>query len=141
MREFLRTTPAGFAPEHVFVCESRYNSRSKTIQKIKQFPKIVFSPELVARKHILELRSLPKERVSVALRTETDNAAGAGAATAAEDAIDNRSVRVAGSEGPDAKGCDYFRLIYLDGIPFSLGDFVYLRSESVEPFVARVERM
>jgi len=146
IREYVRFTPVGFSEDRVFVCESRYNSKSKTIQRIKQVPQPTYSPELELRPEPLDARSLPRVKSIGSSSSSSGRDAGAAgmsgpdatvaASAAASLSIDHRSVKKAsGGELEPSKvkaGCIMYELVYLDGIPFQQGDFVYLKSDDGE---------
>jgi hypothetical protein len=37
--------------------------------------------------------------------------------------------------------CTYFDVLHFQGAAYTVGNFVYLRSQGVEPFIAQIERL
>lgn len=122
----------------VYVCESRYNTKAKAFSKIKNFnTRESAEPDLIPRTETLDSRSLPKVKSIFA----EDPAAQAAAAAATPEVDASVNVLFEGEVEHREPGATYYSLFYLDHLPLSLGDVVFLRSDNEDPFQARIETM
>eukprot|EP00051_Salpingoeca_urceolata_P001842 m.44552 g.44552 ORF g.44552 m.44552 type:complete len:1812 (+) comp11717_c0_seq1:111-5546(+) len=133
VRDYLKTEAEGFDEKDVYICESRYSTRGKSIQKIKLWQKPEFDFALKPRLEPLVLAALPK--VKSVFYQEPEEPV---------EEQDARNVqREAESDVEDAGDDDdvtHYALYYSDGVPYRLGDCVYVASaEDVEPHIARIE--
>lgn len=134
-RDFVKSEPKGIAPEHHFICESRYNTKAKSIQRIKSWQGPARVPEMVSREPPLDLRSIPRVKSVFADVPEDESVLLA--------KHDVRNIHLKESEDTESRedGCLYFKLYHLDDRPIQIGDFVEVFSHEWLPYICRVQRM
>ncbi|XP_066520452.1 polybromo 1, like [Hoplias malabaricus] len=139
VKDFFKLQPEGYKPEDVFVCESRYNTRSKTFKKIKMWAMPSSSIKLVPRDVPLPVVRVASMFVSAANRDQgkmADIADGVGGFIEKE--REDVSVEMANGE----PGCQYYEQLSYNNMWLKVGDCVYIRSHGlVRPRIGRIEKM
>uniref|UniRef100_A0A8C5H8V9 Protein polybromo-1 n=1 Tax=Gouania willdenowi TaxID=441366 RepID=A0A8C5H8V9_GOUWI len=136
VKDYFKMQPAGFNPEDVYVCESRYTARIKAFKKIKIWPmpdsKIKLFPRDVP---------LPVVRVaSMFVNSEQDkpNLSYADSGSFVEKEREDVPMELSGAE----PGYQYYEQLRYNNIWFKVGDCVYIQSPGLsKPRVARMEKL
>ncbi|XP_043236297.1 protein polybromo-1-like isoform X4 [Amphibalanus amphitrite] len=138
VKDYFRLQPEGYAEQDVYVCESRYSSKSKTFKKIKMYPfsappetlrerEVPLEPRRVmsvfkkrVEKHKEELAELEECEMKIRTR-EVPNVE-----------IDNRSAM---------DGNTYYEQLNTGMLVLKTGDCVYVKSEHSKQVIAQVDTM
>ncbi|KAF0306244.1 Protein polybromo-1 [Amphibalanus amphitrite] len=138
VKDYFRLQPEGYAEQDVYVCESRYSSKSKTFKKIKMYPfsappetlrerEVPLEPRRVmsvfkkrVEKHKEELAELEECEMKIRSR-EVPNVE-----------IDNRSAM---------DGNTYYEQLNTGMLVLKTGDCVYVKSEHSKQVIAQVDTM
>ncbi|XP_066935067.1 protein polybromo-1-like isoform X2 [Clytia hemisphaerica] len=146
VREFPKLKPKGFDDEDVFVCESRYNGRTKTFKKLKTFPPAASHIELIERETPLEIK-----RVSSVFNntspTETNDSQ-----ETKKDVTSSIDIDLQSTEGykysketnciiEATEGKTFYEKYVTDTDVFKLGDGVYVQSDEGYRRLAKIEKI
>ncbi|KAF4079056.1 hypothetical protein AMELA_G00188770 [Ameiurus melas] len=140
VKDFFKLQPDGFKPEDVFVCESRYTTRTKAFKKIKMWTIPPSSVKLIPRDVPLPVIRVASMFVSAANRDQdkmmADTADDRGSLIEKErEAV---PVEVANCE----PGCQYYEQLCYNNMWLKVGDCVYIRSHGlIRPRIGRIEKM
>ncbi|XP_012684837.2 polybromo 1, like isoform X5 [Clupea harengus] len=140
VKDYFKLHPDGFRPEDVFVCESRYTTKTKSFKKIKLWTMPASSKRLVPRDVPLPVVRVASMFVSASKRDQeklaetVENGVGGFIEKERED------VSV---EAPNGEpGCQYYDQLHYNNLWLKVGDCVFVRSHGlVRPRVGRIEKM
>uniref|UniRef100_A0A8B9JZJ6 Protein polybromo-1 n=1 Tax=Astyanax mexicanus TaxID=7994 RepID=A0A8B9JZJ6_ASTMX len=140
VKDYFKLQPEGFKSEDVFVCESRYTTRTKTFKKIKMFSMPSSSVKLVTRDVPLPVVRVVSMFVSAAKRDQekmTNVAVGS-----QEGFIDKEREDVPVEVANGEPGCSYYEQLSYNNMWLKIGDCVYIQSQGMErPRIGRIEKM
>lgn len=135
IKDYLKYQVEGMTEKDVYVCESRYNSKTRSFKKIKNWPAVKPTVKLVQRATPLE----PKRIMSV-FKERVEKHKGELAELQLQEALvekekPNVPLMVVGGE----EGCSYYEQYntVCSGV-VKTGDFVYLVSESDRPPIVHI---
>lgn len=140
VKDYFKLQPEGLKPEDVFVCESRYTTRTKAFKKIKMWTIPPSSVKLIPRDVPLPVVRVVSMFVSAANcdqdKMMADTADDHGSFIEKErEAV---PVEVANSE----PGCQYYEQLCYNNMWLKVGDCVYIRSHGlIQPRIGRIEKM
>ncbi|EDQ85398.1 uncharacterized protein MONBRDRAFT_34273 [Monosiga brevicollis MX1] len=131
IRDYLRFEPADIPEKDVFVCESRYNAKTRQIKPVKQWQ---------APKHELATKRRAQTLLAHAIPRVKSVYATADMLSGMPMLSDARN-KVATDVQPPAKlkGYKFFSVYYMDNRPLCPGDYVYFKSEDDQPHLARID--
>ncbi|XP_062400616.1 polybromo 1, like isoform X4 [Sardina pilchardus] len=140
VKDYFKLQPEGFRPEDVFVCESRYTTKTKSFKKIKMWTMPASSVRMVPRDVPLPVVRVASMFVSASKRdneklTETvEHGVGGFIEKEREDVP---------MENPSGDpGCQYYDQLHCNKLWVKVGDCVFVRSHGlVRPRVGRIEKM
>lgn len=145
IKDYLRSSVEGAAEKDVFVCESRYNSKTRSFKKIKNWPfAIPAEVKLVHREESLE----PKRIMSV-FRERVEKHKGELAELQLQEALVEKekpnvpmTAAVTGGGGGGEEGCTYYEQYntVCSGV-VKTGDFVYVATEGGKQAIAQIHQM
>ena len=143
VKDYFRMAPVGFKDEDVYVCESRYNSKTRSFKKMKLFWNVPEHIKLVQRAKCLEpqrVMSIFKERIEKH-KEEIEEL------EALEKTVDNPIPANAVWKNPEntnvgGEGCTYYEQYTIPGpITLRRGDAVYVRAENGKNLIAQIDAM
>ncbi|XP_060775398.1 polybromo 1, like isoform X2 [Neoarius graeffei] len=139
VKDYFKLQPEGFKPEDVFVCESRYTTRTKAFKKIKIWSMPPSSVKLIPRDVPLPVVRVASMFVSAANHDQdkmADTADDSGSFIEKErEAV---PIEVANGE----PGCQYYEQLCYNNIWLKVGDCVFIRSRGlIRPRIGRIEKM
>ncbi|XP_058259192.1 polybromo 1, like isoform X3 [Hemibagrus wyckioides] len=139
VKDYFKLQPEGFKPEDVYVCESRYTTRTKAFKKIKLWTTPPSSVKLITRDVLLPVVRVVSMFVSAVNRDQdkmADSADDHG--TFIEKEREAVPVEVANGE----PGCQYYEQLCYNNMWLKVGDCVYIRSHGLtRPRIGRIEKM
>ncbi|XP_060724127.1 polybromo 1, like isoform X1 [Tachysurus vachellii] len=139
VKDYFKYQPEGFKPEDVYVCESRYTTRTKAFKKIKIWTMPPSSVKLISRDVPLPVVRVASMFVSAANRDQdkmADSADDHGSFIEKE----REAVPVEVSNGEP--GCQYYEQLCYNNMWLKVGDCVYIRSHRLtRPRIGRIEKM
>ncbi|XP_076125032.1 polybromo 1, like isoform X1 [Alosa pseudoharengus] len=140
VKDYFKLQPEGFRPEDVFVCESRYTTKTKSFKKIKMWTMPASSVRMVPRDVPLPVVRVASMFVSASKRDQeklmetVENGVGGFIEKERED------VPVEMPNGDP--GCQYYDQLHINNLWLKVGDCVFVRSHGlVRPKVGRIEKM
>uniref|UniRef100_A0A3B1JKN3 Protein polybromo-1 n=1 Tax=Astyanax mexicanus TaxID=7994 RepID=A0A3B1JKN3_ASTMX len=140
VKDYFKLQPEGFKSEDVFVCESRYTTRTKTFKKIKMFSMPSSSVKLVTRDVPLPVVRVVSMFVSAAKRDQEKMANVA--VGSQEGFIDKEREDVPVEVANGEPGCSYYEQLSYKNMWLKIGDCVYIQSQGMErPRIGRIEKM
>uniref|UniRef100_A0AAR2J535 Protein polybromo-1 n=1 Tax=Pygocentrus nattereri TaxID=42514 RepID=A0AAR2J535_PYGNA len=140
VKDYFKLQPEGFKPEDVFVCESRYTTRTKAFKKIKMWTMPASSVKLVSRDVPLPVVRVASMFVSTSKRDQekTADVTDGEQSGFIEKEREDVPVEVANGE----PGCQYYEQLCYNNMWLKVGDFVYIRSHGpAQPKIGRIEKM
>ncbi|XP_065909359.1 protein polybromo-1-like [Dysidea avara] len=153
---YCRNTVEGFDEEHTFVCREHYNIERKSFKPLKNWGVIGRQWKLVPREQPESLEYEYSKFATSELITKLEAAGGTQPEISNDDLPkDNEEttssdlvefhVEYDNVESKDqsgvGSGCRSYDQYCLDQYCFRLGDYVYLRSDEQQSFIARIEKM
>lgn len=137
VKDYFKQKPENFKDEDVFVCESRYNVRTKTFKKTKVWSVPRSNITLVTREEPLQPKRVPsvfadnKENRVQPMETEVEG-------QIHEDVKKNVIL-----ESPQnaEEGCTYYEQFCVRDTPYKLGDCIYVRSDEGYLCMARIDKL
>ncbi|XP_063070852.1 polybromo 1, like isoform X3 [Engraulis encrasicolus] len=140
VKDYFKLQPEGFRPEDVFVCESRYNTKTKSFKKIKMWPMPASTARMVPREAALPVVRVASMFVSASKRSQDklaetiENGVGGFIEKEREDV----PVEMANGDA----GCQYFDQLRVNNLWLKVGDCVFLRAHGLpRPRIGRIEKM
>ncbi|XP_019864490.1 PREDICTED: protein polybromo-1-like [Amphimedon queenslandica] len=167
VKEYVKFFPQGFSEEDVYVCESRYMHKAKSIKRIKFWnvqensyikllPRssqcsLIKVPSVFASDGESLLKQSDKDKVQSHADETLDETKGSASmegdseANSSGDSLETSFFRelkdVKASVTNPEENCTYYEQYCIDEKVFKLGDFVYVRSDQDLPFIARIDQM
>ncbi|KAI5109113.1 polybromo 1, like isoform X1, partial [Silurus meridionalis] len=133
VKDYFKLQPEGFKPEDVFVCESRYTTRTKAFKKIKMWTIPPSSVKLITRDVALPVVRVASMFVSAASRDQ-DKIADVADGSFIEKGREAVPVEVTSGES----GCQYYEQLCYNNMWLKVGDCVYIRSHGlIRPRICR----
>jgi protein polybromo-1 len=161
IKDYTKFYPQGFSEEDVYVCESRYIYKHKSIKKIKFWnvqqnvhvkllPRLapcplnkvpsVFATSIDKSDEELQM-SKGSSCISKDIKTPDDDDLDSNSSGSLERSFFRELKEVTVIVNNPEDNCTYFQQYCIDDKIFKLGDFVYVRSDQAQPFIARIDRM
>ncbi|KAM9482460.1 polybromo 1, like isoform 1-T2 [Clarias gariepinus] len=139
VKDYFKLQPEGFKPEDVFVCESRYATRTKAFKKIKLWSVPPSSVKLIPRDVPLPVVRVASMFVKAANRDQDKMADAANDhGSFIEKEREAVPVEVANGE----PGCQYYEQLCYNNMWLKVGDCVYIRSHGlIRSRIGRIEKM
>ncbi len=141
VRDYFRSKPDGFADEDVYVCESKYASKSRSFKKMKIFWATPEGVRMVPRPCALEpkrVMSVFKERIE---RHKEELEEIEAMIKGVDEALPHNVLWV-GTDVPQVEGRTYYEQYTIPGpITLRRGDHVYVRSENGKNLIAQIDTM
>ncbi|XP_062853504.1 polybromo 1, like [Trichomycterus rosablanca] len=140
VKDFFKLEPEGFKPEDVFICESRYTTRTKTFKKIKLWAMPPNSVKFIPRDVPLPVVRVASMFVSA---TSQEQNKLADVADGDQDSFIEKEREVVPVEMSNSEpGCQYYEQLCYNNTWMKVGDFVYIQSHGlIRPRIGRIEKM
>uniref|UniRef100_A0A672IFE6 Protein polybromo-1 n=1 Tax=Salarias fasciatus TaxID=181472 RepID=A0A672IFE6_SALFA len=136
VKDYFKMRPEGYSSEDVFVCESRYNARSKTFKKIKIWAMPESTVKLVSREVPLPVVRVASMFVNPDQEKMMTSYPDSGSFVEKE--REDVPLEMSGAE----PGRQYFEQLRYNNVWFKVGDSVYIQSHGLsKPRVARIEKL
>ncbi|XP_033100393.1 protein polybromo-1-like isoform X2 [Anneissia japonica] len=135
VKDYFKNKPEGFPEADIYVCESRYSAKAKAFKKIKIWSQTAVNSKLIPRTDIpskVRVASVFANQVSNEKKDDEDEVV-----TVFEKIRETVECEVLNTE----EGCKYYEQMRFEGIWYKLGDHVFLRSDQLRPFIARIDKM
>ncbi|XP_071960980.1 protein polybromo-1-like isoform X2 [Antedon mediterranea] len=133
VKDYFKTKPESFPEADIYVCESRYSAKAKAFKKIKIWSQTAVNSKLVPRTD-----TLSKVRVASVFANQDEKK---------DDNNDEITVLEKVRETVEAEvvnpeeGCKYYEQMQFGAMWYKLGDHVFVRSDQLRPFIARIDKM
>ncbi|XP_058969432.2 protein polybromo-1 isoform X2 [Pocillopora verrucosa] len=137
VKDFFKQKPENFKDEDVFVCESRYNVKTKSFKKIKVWSLPPSKVSHVAREEPLHPRRVPSVFVN-----KKGNTAQPMEIDSEEAPVQDAKKNVVLESPQNAEeGSIYYEQFCVRDTPFKLGDCVYVRSDEGFLCMSRIDKL
>ncbi|RMX46781.1 hypothetical protein pdam_00021032 [Pocillopora damicornis] len=137
VKDFFKQKPENFKDEDVFVCESRYNVKTKSFKKIKVWS---LPPSKVS--HVTREEPLHPRRVPSVFVNKKGNTAQPMEIDSEEAPVQDAKKNVVLESPQNAEeGSIYYEQFCVRDTPFKLGDCVYVRSDEGFLCMSRIDKL
>uniref|UniRef100_H2ZED9 Polybromo 1 n=1 Tax=Ciona savignyi TaxID=51511 RepID=H2ZED9_CIOSA len=136
VKDYFRMKPAGFKDEDVYVCESRFLSKTKSFKRAKSMQLPANDTPLIARETPLSIVRVPS-----GLGADPQLVTQGVDATWSTDVIDKDRENIKTETQNPHSEATYYIQYFANGMWVKLGDCLYVRNPGGKPKIARVERL
>ncbi|KAI6660874.1 protein polybromo-1-like [Oopsacas minuta] len=143
LKSFSKFMPNGYSEEDVYVCQSKYNVKTRTEKKIKTWPVgEQRDSDFILRDTPLLMQRIPSVFVNSATNSGLSEGGTEGQGQG-DKSDDEEYTNISTQHLPQGapKGFSYFDQCVIDGVRFKLGDFVYVKVQDGSTCIVRIDQI